>query len=92
MVIAIIKKRDVHNEANLTCCFIQFEKLLNNFFAKYQLKVKVRSTNFQLQILKFKTDEQVVFYISLYRETLLSVIIFEGINFKKGSNCSSDAF
>lgn len=49
MVIAIIKKRDVHNEANLTCCFIQFEKLLNNFFSKYQLKVKVRSTNFQLQ-------------------------------------------
>ena len=49
MVIAIIKKRDVHNEANLTCCFIQFEKLSHKLLSKYQLKVKVGSTNFQLQ-------------------------------------------
>ena len=45
MVIAIIKKRDVHNEANLTCCFIQFQKLSHNLLSKHQFKVKLRPTH-----------------------------------------------
>ena len=87
MVIAIIKKRDVHNEPNFVCCFIQFEKLSHKLLSKYQLKVKIDRL-----ISASKLMNKWYFIYHFTGKLYCKLLYLRILTSKKGSNCSSDAF